>query len=322
MTTQTQLAGARGARVVLALALVVALGAGAPAAQTQEASVEEVVAYQAWYQASQSGDVAKATEAGQAFLKQFPDGANAAYVKQWLGQLRGGQFNQAIKDANTAELIRIGREQLAENPDDLSYLIALSVNLRKNVLLGSQKNPEWEAAAGEFAAKAIQLVEKGAVPAGGDPAKFNKQATLAMLEQVAAISAQKANKNEAALAHYEKSLALAPTSAALAGYNGFYCGKLRKDRYDAAVAAYQALPEAARTAAEPGPEVKAALDEANAQADAAIACWAAFLGATQKTNPFGDVRGTIEAAARALWQSRHPDDAAGLDALIAKHAGQ
>jgi hypothetical protein len=320
MRRSRETTGARGALVVVALAL--ALGAGTAAAQTQEASVEEVIAYQAWYQASQAGDVAKATEAGQAFLKQFPDSANASYVKQWLGQLRGGLFNQAIKDANTAELIRLGREQLAEHPDDLAYLLALSVNLRKNVLLGSQKNPEWEAAAGEFAGKAIGLVEGGAVPAGADPTKFNKDATLALLEQVAAVSAQKADKNDAALAHYEKSLALAPTTAALAGYNGFYCGKLRKDKYDAAVAAYQALPEEARTAPEPGPEVTAALDAVNAEADAAVACWAAFLGATQKTNPFGDVRGTIEEAAKALWQSRHPDDAAGLDALIAKYAGQ
>jgi hypothetical protein len=320
MRTSTQLAGARCALVLSALAL--ALGPGAAAAQAQEASVEEVIAYQTWMQASQAGDVAKAAEAGQAFLKQFPQSASAAYVKQWLARARGGLFNQAIKDANTADIVRIGREQLAESPDDLAYLMALSVNLRKNVLLGSQKNPEWEAAAGEFAAKAAALVEGGAVPAGADPAKFNKNATLALLEQVAAISAQKADKKDEALARYEKSLALAPQSAAVAGYSGFYCGRLRKDKYDAAVAAYQALPEAARAAAEPGAEVKAALDAVNAQTDGTIACWAAFLGATQKANPFGDVRATIEQAAKALWQSRHPNDAAGFDALVARHVGQ
>jgi tetratricopeptide (TPR) repeat protein len=189
-------------------------------ARAQETNVEEVVAYQMFYQASQAGDAAKALEAAQAYVKQFPEGPNAAYIKQWLAkataQTRGAQFNQALKEGNSAELIRIGREQLAEKPDDLSYLISLAVNLRKNVLLGAQKNPEWTAAAGEFSAQALKLIEGGAVPPGTDPAKWNKDATLSLLYQNVAIAAQRADKNEDALKAYEKSLALASTAASCA----------------------------------------------------------------------------------------------------------
>lgn len=292
-------------------------------AQAQEANVEEVVAYQSFYQASQAGDVAKALEAAQAYVKQFPEGPNAAYVKQWLAkaaaQTRGAQFNQALKDGNSAELIRIGREQLADKPDDLAYLISLAVNLRKNVLLGSQKNPAWEAAAGEFSAEAVKLIEGGAVPPGTDPAKWNKNTTLALLHQNMAIAAQRAEKQDEALREFETSLTLGGGAASLVAYSGFYCGKLRKDRYDAQVAAYQALPEDKRTSTPPAPEAQAARDAINVQADATIQCWAAFVGATQKTNPFGDARATVEQALKALYASRYPDAPDGLQALIAKH---
>jgi hypothetical protein len=306
--------------VVRRVALAVLSSLLASAAIAQEASPEEVVAYHTWYTASQSGEIAAATEAAKAFLAKFPKGENAGYVQKWLGQLRGGQFNQAIKDGNTAELVRIGREQLAENPDDLSYLISLSVNLRKNVLLGSQRNPEWEAAAGQFAAKAIALIEGGATPPGTDPATWSKDAALALLHQTVALSAQKADQDGPALAHFEASLKLAPGQAGLAGYNGFYCGKLRNDKYSAALAAYQALPEEERAAAEPGEQVKAARAEVEAQADATIACWAAFLGATSKSNPFGEVRSTIQEGLKAMWATRHPDAPDGWQELVAKSA--
>lgn len=295
-----------------------------PRVAAQEASVEEVVAYQTFYQASQAGDAQKALEAGQAYVKQFPDGPNAAYIEQWLAKVsaqnRGAQFNQALKDGKMADLIRIGREQLAEKPDDLAYLLSLSVELRKNVLLGSQKNAEWEAAAGEFSLRALKLIEGGALPPGTDPARWNKDTTLALLYQNVAIAAQRADRNEDALSAYEKSLGLGGEAAGLAAYSGFYCGKLRKEKYDAAVAAYQALPEDARTATPPAAAAQAALDEVNRQADAAIACWAAFVGGTQKTNPFGDARTSVEQALKAMYASRHPDAPDGVQALIARHA--
>lgn len=310
--------------VATILTLVSLVLATAPHARAQEANVDEVVAYQTFYQASQAGDAAKALEAAQAYVKQFPEGPNAAYIKQWLAkattQSRGTQFNQALKDGNVAEMIRIGREQLAEKPDDLSYLTSLAVNLRKQVLLGSQKNPEWTAAAGEFSARAVTLIEGGAVPPGSDPAKWNKNTTLALLHQNVAIAAQRAERGDDAVRAYEKSLELSGDAASLTSYSGFYCGKLRKDKYDAAVTAYQALPEAERTATPPAQSAQSALDEINRQADAAIECWAAFVGATQKTNPFGDARATVEQALKALYASRHPDAPDGVQALIARHA--
>jgi hypothetical protein len=286
----------------------------------QEPNPEEVAAYQAFVTASQAGEVAAAAEAGRAYLQRFPAAPNAEYVRKWVTQARGTLFNQALKEGNMAEMVRLGREQLAERPDDLAYLLSLAVNLRKNVLLGSQKQPELEAAAGEFALAAIKLVEGGAAPAGGDPARWNKAATLSLLQQTAAIAAYRAERTDEALTRFEAALRAAPDVPGLAGYSAFYCGRIRKDRYDAAVAAYQARPEAERTAAEPPAEVVAALERVHAEADRAIECFAAFVGATQKNNPFGDVRATLEQALEALWASRHPDDPEGLEALIARYA--
>jgi hypothetical protein len=99
--------------------------------------------------------------------------------------------------------------------------------------------------------------------------------------------------------------------------NRLGCGTLHKSKYDAAVAKYQALPEAARTSDPPAAEAAAAIDVANREADAAIDCWARFLAVTA-ANP-SDVRTRVEQALAALYQYRHPDQPLGYQALVDKY---
>jgi hypothetical protein len=81
---------------------------------------------------------------------------------------------------------------------------------------------------------------------------------------------------------------------------------------------YQALPEAERTGDSPSAAAQAAIDEANRHADAAIECWAKFLGATAGSTA-QDLRSKIEAALAALYQYRHPDAPEGYKELVTKY---
>ena len=284
----------------------------------QETNVDEVAAYQAWYLANAAGETAKATEAARAYVEKFPAGEHAEYLRKWLAGAQWGAFNEAIKKKDMAEMVRLGDERLAQDPKDLAALYWMALNLRQNELLSTAEAVHAEKA-GDFSKRAIELIEAGGVPAGVDPAKWNKDANLAWLHQNVALVAAKAGHTEEALARYEKSSALAPKEVAIQARNSLGCGSLHKELYDKSVAAYQALPEAERTGDAPSEAAKAAVDTANTHADAAIECWARFLG-VMGTSGSAELRSRIESTLSALYQYRHPEEPEGYKALVEKYA--
>jgi tetratricopeptide (TPR) repeat protein len=297
------------------LVLAAAWLAAGPLWAQQEASVEEVTAYTAFHAAQTAGDAAKATELAREYLQKFPKGQYAEALTKWLGGARWGRFNEAIKKKDMAGMVTIGREALAEDPNDVNYIYWMAINLRQNELLsGGDANA---AAAAEFSTKAIERIEGGAVPVGVDAAKWNKDAVLALLNQNLALIAAKQGKPDEALKYYEKSSSLAPKDVAINARNTLGCGTLHKSKYDDAVAKYQALPEAARTSSPPAAEATAAIDAANKEADAAIECWARFLAVTA-ANP-SETRNKVEQALAALYQYRHPDQPQGYQAMVEKY---
>ena len=86
-------------------------------------------------------------------------------------------------------------------------------------------------------------------------------------------------------------------------------------RYAVAAAEYQKLPEADRTAPEPKPEVKAALDKVNTEADGVINCWARFMGLPKNDYP-PDVKQKVMTALTDLYKYRNNNSDAGLQKLI------
>jgi len=297
--------------LLMPLASTKAMTAGPVA---QDAAKEEADAYGAWYAAykAQPSDPAKILELGKAFVQKFPSSKYADFIKKDFAREYGILFNQAVQAKNTAEIIRIGKEVLATDPENLDYLIALSIQTRQNELFATPANFAHSADAADFTERAIRLMEGGKVPAGaGD--KFNKNVTLGYMHQTLAVIAEHDKNADKTLAEYEKASAL---DAANPTYF-FHCGRLHNDKYAAAAQKYQAIPEADRDAAEPKPEVKAALEELNKQADAVITCWARFLGLTAgKAEWPAETRGKIEKALTDLYKYRHPDSTDGLQKLI------
>jgi tetratricopeptide (TPR) repeat protein len=285
-----------------------------PVAVAQEPTPEEADAYKLWFEANKIKDYPKAKELAKAYLAKFPAGKYADYLKtKWLPQVRGMQFKEAADAKNIAGIISIGKEVLAEDPDNLDYLLAVIVQIRTNELFANPANFSHAADAADFAERAIRLLEAGKTPTGADPKVFNKNVTLAYLHGTLAVIYEHDKNIDKALAEYEKAAQLEPTNATFF----FHCGRIHNDKYAAAAQKYQGMSEADRDAAEPKPEVKAALEEVNKQADAVITCWARFLGLTADKKDFSaETRAKIEKALTDLYKYRHPDSTDGLQKLI------
>jgi len=297
--------------------LVAALAAGGVRAGAQDdPALAEAAAYTAWYGANEAKDVAKAYGLAQDYVKKFPAGQYAEFLKTWVSQARGALFNQAFQKKDAATMLKIGQERLAEDPKDLAYLLSLSLNLRRLELFASPADYTHAAEAADFSRRAIELVEGGKAPAGADPAKWSKGDALGWLYQNLAVVAAKQDKDDEALAQFDKSSKADPDNQGLVAYNSLFCGSIHKGRYDKAVASFLALPEEERTGAEPGPAAKPILEEANAKADAAIACWVRFVAIAEAQDSYGETREKIAKALADLWAYRNPSDPEGYKKLI------
>jgi len=281
-----------------------------PTAQDQKA--EEAAAYTEWFEANKAKDYAKAMTLAKAYVEKYPAGQNVEYLKtKWIPSTRTILFNQAIAQKNMADMIRIGKEVLADNPDNLDYLIAMSIQLRTNELFASPPNFSHATDAAEFTERAMKLIESGKTPTPNPSSPFDKNKTLAFFEQTLA-SIEDHNKNiDKALEHYQKAASLDPMNPIYF----FHIGRLNQEKYATSAKKFQELPEADRAASPPKPEIKAALDEVNKSADGLINAWVRYLGLTADKPTTGDTRSKIEAAVTDLYKFRN-NSIDGLAKLI------
>ena len=304
------------ALALVAAALTLALVPALPAA-AQEVVQDEGAAYRAWHDASQAGDNAKATAAAKAYLAQYPKGQYAEFITKWLGTAQMTALDAAIKEKRTADMIAVGREILAADPENLNVLYALAFNIRRNELFAAPPVFTNAPAAVEFSNKAIALVESGKTLTG--VATFDKNATLAWLTQILAVNEGKNGSPAEAIKLYEKSTALAPEDPAIAARNLLAVVSLRQAKYGELAKAYNALPAEDRAAAEPKPEVKAAKDALNAEADGLIDAAAAFVAFGRTKNLPAATVDRVNGLLETVYKGRFPEDATldGLKKILA-----
>ena len=277
-----------------------------PAAQ--DAAAEEAAAYKAWYDANTAKDYPKAMELAKAYLDKYPNGQYAAYLKgKWIPGMRQKFLSDAVAAKNLAEIDRIGKEIMATDPENLDFALFLASQLRT-----LDTNFQYAADTVQFTQTAIRLIDAGKTPAPTNPPKpFPKSETLGYLHDTLAAVDEHNKDTDKALEHYEHA---AMIDAGNARYF-FNCGRLHQARYATAAAEYQKLPEADRTAPEPKPEVKAALEKVNAEADGVINCWARFMGLPKNDYP-PDVKQKVMTALTDLYKYRNNNSDAGLTQLI------
>lgn len=305
---------ALSARVALAGAVLLSIApVNAPA---QDVSPEEAAAYATWQAASTAGDVAKATEIAQGYLKQFPTGQYADYLKKWLGQGQITALDAAVKEKRTADVIKIGNDILANDPENLAVVYSVASAIRGEMLA---RPPVYtNAAAGvELAKKGMALLESGKTLPGVD-----KNATLAWMTQMIAMNEQKAGNAEEAIKLFEKSTAYAPNDKAIAAPNLYSALALQQAGYAEAAKAFNAIPEAERGAAEPTPAVKEARDKLNAEADEVIDVAARFVAFGKANGLPAATLDRVNQTLEAVYKTRFPEDTAlaGLQKILQEKA--
>ena len=283
----------------------------------QEVSAEEAVAYGAWRAASEAKEIPKAVAAAEAYLKAFPSGGYAEYLKKWLSQGRLSALDEAIKAKDMEGMIATGRQIVAQDPENLNVLYALASNLRLRELMASPPKFDHAKDAKEFAQKAVALVENGKTLAGVQ--NFDKDATLAWLYQSLAVIEVNGGNPKQAIKLYEKSSALAPDDVPIRGRNLVNTITLQQSAYAAAASAFNAVPEADRAAAEPSDALKAAREALNGAADALIETAATFVAFGKAKNLPAATVDRMNQVLETTYKGRYPEDAdlAGLKKILA-----
>jgi len=300
----------------IALAALFSIQAPVPAG-AQEVVQDEGAFYRAFHEASQAGDTARALEAAKTYLEKYPSGQYADFIKKWQDQARMTLLDTAIKDKRTADMLKIGGEILASDPENLNVIYALAFNIRRNELIAAPPVYQNAEAAVDYAKRGIALIESGKTLTG--VSSFDKGATLAWMTQILAIDAGRGDRPAEAIKLYDKSTSLAPNDPPLVARNLFAVVSLRQAMYGEVAKAYNALPEADRAASEPTPEVKAARETLNSEADALIDAAAGFVA-------YGRAKGLAPATVdrvnqllETVYKGRFPEDAAleGLKKILA-----
>ena len=309
MSLRRSLATLAGLAVVVGL---VALSASPVLAQEQD----EALAYHAWFAANQAQDNAKAVEAAEAYLAQFPSGEYAEFLSKWLAPAQLSKLNDAIKAGDVDQMLGVGNAILAGDPENLNVLYALAYQIRLKELLASPRSYAHAAEAADLSNKAISLVDSGKILAGVE--NFDKDATLAWLYQNVAFVESEDGMSDKAIELYEKSTSYAPQDPQIAGRNLGALIAVRQKAYTEAANAYNALPAEARSAAEPSAEVTAAQDALYAEADSLIDVSAQFVALAEVKNLPQATRDRVYAVLESAYKTRNPDDAeaAGLQAVI------
>jgi hypothetical protein len=286
-----------------------------PGAAAQGAPVftpAEAQAYKTWYDANQATDLPKAFPLAKAYLRAYPSGRYASYLRGWLPEARRQFFGASVQAKDVDTMLRLGREGLAESPDDVFYVYWLAVGLRSAELGASAPRLAHEVEMLEFTRRAITLVEGGKIPSGVDPGRWSAPATLGYLYETLSLVEEGHERWEAAARLAEKAATLDPTSPD----HVLDCGRFYQQSYLLAVKDLQAIPDADRLATPPKPEVQAVADRVNREADAVVECWTRFMALTLTDDPFGETRKSVERALGELYRYRHPDDPGGLEKLI------
>jgi tetratricopeptide (TPR) repeat protein len=259
-------------------------------------------------------DPAKAYEAGKKYLAACPaeDTDITKYLKKWVGlydkEARKLRLQPLLYEKKYAEAYQLGKEILADEPDNLRVMIDLGY--AGYVVLATTKNESFNADALNYAKKAIQMIESGKTVENWAPFKSKDDALAYLYYTVGYLN--RANPSEALgsfikSAQFESELKRDPLTYYLiaAGYEGGLYAKLSAD--------YKAKFEGK----DETPESKLALENINQVIDRMIDAYARAVSLAG-TNPKHE-------AAKKEWMEnletwykyRHNQSTAGLTEMVA-----
>lgn len=260
-------------------------------------------------------DSTKAYDAGKKYLAcSQQEDQYTAYLKKWVGLYekearKGKMLSLLYVDKKYPEALQLGKEILADDPDNLRVIIDLgyggylaAVNLKNESL-----NPDALA----NARKAIQMIESGKAPAKWDPFK-GKDDTLAYLYDVVGRLSLKDNPAAALGALIKKAQ---------------FETEMKKDpwTYYFIAAAYESGPYTKLSAdyktkfegKDETPESKLALENINQVVDRMIDAYARAVALAGNDAKYATPKNEWMDGLSTWYKYRHNQSDAGLDGLIA-----
>ena len=289
----------------------------APAAAAQgQCTDENKGAWYADFTKFRTTDPAKAAEAGKKYLAACPqeDGPIPTYLKKWIAaydkEARRGRFQPLLyNDKKYTEALALGKEILAEEPENLRVLIDMGWGSYLGAV--ALKNESLNSDAVMYSKKAIQLIEANKAPESWQPFK-SKEETLAYLYNVVGRFAVKTNPNDALKAMI-KSVQL-ETDLKKDPWNYYYIG-----------ASYESGPYATLSAdyktrfagKDETPESKLALENVNQVVDRMIDAYARAVALAGTDAKYQAQKKDWLDAASAWYKYRHNQSDTGLNEMIA-----
>jgi tetratricopeptide (TPR) repeat protein len=255
-----------------------------------------------------------AYDAAREYLRLYPkdDDQYTKYLKDWIAAYDRDKRKQTLpnliyNDKNFAEAFKVGKQVLAEDPNNVKAYLDLGY---AGYLASTAKNESFNAEALDYAKKAIQLIEGGKTPEIWEPFKGKDDALAHLYYTVGFLNLKPAPN--AAIDPLIKSVQFDSDI------------KKTPSAYYFLAAAYEAGPYARMSAdfqknfgGKPEtPESKTALDKLNEVIDRIIDAYSRAIAAAGSDPQNAQNKKTWLDRVTVLYKFRHQDSDVGLNDLI------
>jgi len=301
------------AAAVAALLLCHAAAAQQPSAAGAQHHVTQAQAdlYERW-RSNINLNQRQAYEAGREYLSKYPADGYAAYVRPWVAayerESRKREFARLFKTGQFAEVFKVGREVLAEEPQHLKTLTHLAY--AGYLAAGKGDDSHSDVALG-YARQAVRLIDAGAQAADWQPFADRADA-LGYLHFIIGELTLKSDPEEAArlfrkAVTYETSVKHTPVlySRLAAAYVVGRYDPLSKD-YESRYAGREADDES-----------RAALEKIYGVVDLITDAYARAVALAGSDPKYAEARRRWADELTRFYKFRHNDSADGLEAFVA-----
>lgn len=314
-------AARRRARPLLAASLAALSACHVAAAQQpspqQHASAPQLVTqvqadlYERW-RSNVNLNQQQAYEAGREYLSKYPEDTYAAYVRPWVSayerESRKREFARLFKGQQFAEVFRLGRQVLADEPEHLKTLTHLAY---AGYLAAGKGDEAHNDAALGYARKAVVLIDAGAQVPDWQP--FADRAdTLGYLHFIIGELSLKSDPEQAVTlfrkaVSYETSVKHTPVlySRLAAAYVTGRYDPLSKD-YQSRYAGREANDES-----------RAALEKIYVVVDLISDAYARAVALSGTDPKYSEAKQRWSGELTRFYKFRHNDSADGLEAFVA-----
>jgi len=264
-------------------------------------------AYDALNACTQEKDCNKKLAMAKEALGIYAKSTYVPYLKDQVNQARGCLLQEALKGEKWGDAFKLGDEVLAEDPDNLNYLLTLADTSGK---LAKKSDFSFADKGTQYSKKAIELINQNKVPAGLKPEDWaaRKPLVLASMHQNIGLFALKAKNEEVALTELTESVKQDCSDPV----THFLMAQVYNGRYEALGSEYRALPDEDKS----GDKGKAILEKINGVVDQLLEAYGKMLAVSDGKTTYDGLRNRVKPAIEELYKFRHEGKTDGLQAFL------